>query len=137
VEAEANRESHPHPLVQTLAFSVVEPLGKIYCNERERLGGGEREMNLHLIKLACLSPSIAPLLPPLPAPPSRPIFLTPPLPPRPQGMESEHSKRRDSDQVFSPGNYDLTTTPVKEWGIVTGEEGEAWAFVGCVPVIES
>lgn len=38
-----------------------------------------------------------------------------------EGMEAEHCKREDSKDEFNPGNYDTTTTPAAEWGVVTDE----------------
>jgi len=37
-------------------------------------------------------------------------------------LELEHCKRGDSKDEFSPGNYDTTTTPAREWQVVTDNE---------------
>ena len=39
-----------------------------------------------------------------------------------EGMEAEHCSRQDSKDEFKPGNYDTTTTPAKEWLVVTDED---------------
>jgi len=40
-------------------------------------------------------------------------------------MEAEHCRRKGCDSPFSPGNYDMTTTPAAEWRVATeAEEGK-------------
>ena len=42
-----------------------------------------------------------------------------------EGMRREHCDKADSKNVFSPGNYDISTTPEGEWlAVVDREEGE-------------
>jgi len=45
------------------------------------------------------------------------------------GMAIEHRERGDSDEEFSPGNYDLITTPRQEWETVTNPQQRALCSV--------
>jgi len=39
-----------------------------------------------------------------------------------EGMEAEHCRRSDSEEPFTPGNYNTMTTSLDEWMVVTDDE---------------
>jgi hypothetical protein len=49
-------------------------------------------------------------------------------------MEAEHCKRACSNEEFTTINYDITTTPSKEWHIVVNDQKVPEAEMRCVSV---